>query len=89
MVTDVWYVRVVKTEVNSIGRAFRTAYRMTFHSLRDAFEYYVDRNYLLGCTDKVPTGRRLRWSIEAPTREMPLIMDFDRYKTIQDYQVDW
>lgn len=88
-VVESWYVRIVHSRENSIGRCYREATVISFHSLQKAFEYWADRTYLLRCTDLLQLGRRESWKVESPVRHIPVMDGFKKKRYIDDYMIEW
>ena len=83
-----WCVNVIHVRENSIGRKFKECITVSFDSLRDAFEYWVDRNYLLRCTDLVER-RRESWMVEEPTRLPSLVSGCRKRTYVEGWKLEW
>ena len=83
-----WFVNVIHVRENSIGRKTRECMTVSFDSFRDAFEYWVDRNYLLRCTDLVEK-RREQWTVEEPSRLPSIIKGCRKRSYVPDWVIEW
>lgn len=92
---DLWFVIVTTERTNSVGWKTRSYIRVWFHTLEDAFDYFLHTDYKLRCTDEMENISRRQhevYSVSRPTKDLMIKHNTKRsFKVVdvEDYQAIW